>query len=216
VAIAPKSTAQTKKPTSTAQPKPKAARPKVSAAKTGAAKKAPPAALTAPPPPPPPVAKPKAQVKAAPAKPKAAKPVAAKPKPAPAAPPKITKAKPTPAPKQTAAVSPPSVGLQPGHALRIEFSRGSADLPGAKKDDLAALAGRLSRNERLRLQLLAYASGTKETASQARRLSLSRALAVRSYLIEKGLRSTRIDVRALGNKAPDNPADRVDLVAIER
>jgi outer membrane protein OmpA-like peptidoglycan-associated protein len=162
------------------------------------------------------VAKPKTPVKATLAKPKAAKPKAAKPKPAPAAPPKTAKAKAKPAPKQTAAISPPSVGLQPGRALRIKFTRGSADLPGSVKDDLAALADRLSRNERLRLQLLAYASGTEETASQARRLSLSRALAVRSYLIEKGLRSTRIDVRALGNKTQDDPPDRVDLVAVER
>jgi outer membrane protein OmpA-like peptidoglycan-associated protein len=63
-----------------------------------------------------------------------------------------------------------------------------------------------------RLTVKAYAAGQSSNASQARRLSLSRALAVRSYLIDKGIRSTRIDVQAMG--APDNangPADRVDL-----
>ncbi len=63
---------------------------------------------------------------------------------------------------------------------------------------------------------MAYAGGDNDNASQARRLSLSRALAVRSYLIEQGVRSTRIDVRALGNKTDVEPADRVDLILSKR
>jgi hypothetical protein len=66
------------------------------------------------------------------------------------------------------------------------------------------------------MQLLAYAGGKKLSASKARRLSLSRALAIRSYLIGKGVRSTRIDVRALGNKIPSGKPDRVDLKIIQR
>jgi len=64
------------------------------------------------------------------------------------------------------------------------------------------------------VQLLAYAEGSADTASQARRLSLSRALAVRAYLIDLGVRSTRMDVRALGPKTDDGPADRVDVVVV--
>ncbi|MCH8925159.1 MAG: OmpA family protein [Proteobacteria bacterium] len=56
------------------------------------------------------------------------------------------------------------------------------------------------------------ASRSPGSASAARRLSLSRALAVRAYLIEQGVRSTRMDVRALGDKVPDGPADRVDVL----
>ena len=70
--------------------------------------------------------------------------------------------------------------------------------------------------ENLRVQLMAYAEGTAETASQARRLSLSRALAVRSFLINQGVHSTRMDVRALGNKVEGGPADRVDAVLVGR
>ena len=44
------------------------------------------------------------------------------------------------------------------------------------------------------------------------RLSLSRALAVRAFLIDRGVRSTRMDVRALGNKFEKGPGDRVDLI----
>ena len=60
-----------------------------------------------------------------------------------------------------------------------------------------------------------FLNGTDQ-ASQARRLSLSRALTVRSYLISQGVRSTRIDVRALGARASDGPADRVDLLIGDR
>ncbi len=64
----------------------------------------------------------------------------------------------------------------------------------------------------LRVQLLAYAGGEALSSSKARRLSLSRALAVRSYLIENGLRSTRIDVRALGDKTTEEPVNRVTSI----
>ena len=42
------------------------------------------------------------------------------------------------------------------------------------------------------------------------------ALAIRSFLIENGVRSTRIDVRALGNKTSEEPLNRVDLNVSER
>jgi outer membrane protein OmpA-like peptidoglycan-associated protein len=65
-----------------------------------------------------------------------------------------------------------------------------------------------------RVQINAYAAGTQETVSAARRLSLSRALNVRSYLIEQGVRSTRIDVRAIGLPEDNGPADRVDILLL--
>ena len=37
-----------------------------------------------------------------------------------------------------------------------------------------------------------------------------------TYLIEKGVRSTRIDVRALGYKGEGEPKNRVDVNLIER
>jgi len=39
---------------------------------------------------------------------------------------------------------------------------------------------------------------------------------VRSFLIERGIRSTRIDVRALGIPEDDGPEDRVDVVIVAR
>jgi len=89
-------------------------------------------------------------------------------------------------------------------------------LPPDAKASLDKAVAELKRDESARLQIVAYATGGDDAGSQARRLSLSRALAVRSYLIDQGIRSTRMDVRALGNRSPDGPADRVDVVMIRR
>lgn len=99
---------------------------------------------------------------------------------------------------------------------RISFPANQSELPAAARGDLDALARRLADDETLRVQLNAYAADAGDTGSQARRLSLSRALAVRSYLIDKGVRSTRLDVRALGKPQDSGPADRVDLVVVGR
>ncbi len=98
----------------------------------------------------------------------------------------------------------------------ILFEKDGARLPDAARPSLITLAGRLTADASLDIQLLAYAGGDEDHASKARRLSLSRALAVRSFLIDQGVRSTRIEVRAMGNKVPEGPADRVDVVVLKR
>jgi hypothetical protein len=60
--------------------------------------------------------------------------------------------------------------------------------------------------------LVAYASGDADAGSQARRMSLSRALVVRGYLLRRGVEGARLDVKALGNRSEGGPADRVDVI----
>ena len=100
-----------------------------------------------------------------------------------------------------------------GQILRIDFLGASTRLTPDAKRSLASLAATMAESDG-RLQLKAYAGGTVETLSSARRLSLSRALAVRSFLIEKRIRSTRIDVRALGRAEDSGPPERVDIVLL--
>ena len=153
-----------------------------------------PAAAAKPPPPPAP---------AAPAKPvPTPKPA---PAPAPAAKPQVASAPTAPAPAA------PSAGT-----IQLLFGSGEADLTEDAKKTLSGVAQTLKADDNARLQLMAFAAGAENEASMARRLSLSRALAVRSYLIAEGVRSTRIDVRALGNKTEAEPADRVDLLIDRR
>ena len=152
---------------------------------------------------------------------------AAPPPPTVAAAPKVTpskKAMPEPAkatqPKKqkTEQASVPAAGADAdlGLALQVIFANDATRLPADAKNRLKSLAQKVKSQKYLRLQLLAYAGGDKLSASLARRLSLSRALAVRSFLIENGIRSTRIDVRALGNKTDSEPLNRVDLNITER
>ncbi len=98
----------------------------------------------------------------------------------------------------------------------ISFDKESARLSEGAKDTLAHLASHMSEDATLEVQLLAYAAGDEESASKARRLSLTRALAVRSFLIEQGVRNTRIEVRALGNKVQEGSPDRVDIIGQKR
>jgi outer membrane protein OmpA-like peptidoglycan-associated protein len=105
------------------------------------------------------------------------------------------------------------VAAAAGTLSRVLFAPGSADLNDDGKHALVQLAARLGPDGESRVQLLAYASGAPESESQARRLSLSRALAVRAYLGEQGIRGTRINVQALGIKSAGGPPDRVDAMA---
>ncbi|MEW5705001.1 MAG: OmpA family protein [Pseudomonadota bacterium] len=114
--------------------------------------------------------------------------------------------------EEVASLLPPASAFKAGEPLRLAFGSESALLSDTAKIALESFARQLKEKPSLRIQLLAYASGTQETALQARRLSLSRALVVRSHLIEQGISSIRMDVRALGNKAEGEPSDRVDLV----
>lgn len=141
----------------------------------------------------------------------------------PPAPPAPLAARPTPKPAaqptQTAALtSAPATGgkLAAGQQFRLMFGAGAAAVENAAGGQLDNIAKSLKADESLRLQLLAYSGGGAQTPSQARRMSLSRALAVRSRLIKEGVRSTRIDVRALGNKSEGGPPDRVDVIVTKR
>lgn len=107
--------------------------------------------------------------------------------------------------------------LPPGGeaTIQLRFGAGSAGITTEVEQRLKQFADELKGGED-RVQLRAYADDSGGNASKARRLSLTRALAVRSYLIESGLRSTRIDVRALGVARDGGPADRVDVIRLDR
>ena len=222
---APMAAAPSSKPTMAAKPAPKPA------AKTAAA---PPQPISKPAP------KPKVETaKVAPPKAPPRPPAPIMPKPAtkdataiplvataPPPPPPTTNA--PPAPPATAAPQPPApvsgetasapanITVKPGRALRIAFDEGETKLPAGADADLNALANAIRDNKDYRVQLMAYAAAKDISTSKARRLSLSRALMVRSVLIDKGVRSTQIDVRALGNKTAEKPANRVDVNLAQR
>ncbi|HYG85633.1 MAG TPA: OmpA family protein [Azospirillum sp.] len=151
------------------------------------------------PPPPPVVGAPSVQTTARPAEPKPIPPPTAAPKPAPA-----------PSTQTAAIPAPPPPAAPPRGALSVVFDGAATDLPETAEAGIAEMAERMRANENLRLQLRSYASGTPETAREARQLSLARALALREKLTALGIRSTRVDIRALGTGTADGPPDRID------
>jgi len=116
-------------------------------------------------------------------------------------------AAPAPAPQQVASLPP-----GPSGTLVLPFESGNPALNAESERQLGSLASRLTGNQD-RVQINAYASG--DSAAASKRLALSRALAVRSYLTDRGIASTRIDVRAIG-PAESGEKDRVDVLPANR
>jgi outer membrane protein OmpA-like peptidoglycan-associated protein len=97
--------------------------------------------------------------------------------------------------------------------LRVTFGPDSSDLNPRTDAALRELAATLKPQDTTTITINAYAAGSPEDASIARRLSLARALAARAVLINAGIPSTRIYPRALGSAAGDEAKDRVDVMA---
>lgn len=106
-------------------------------------------------------------------------------------------------------------------AYRILFDADKTELKPDERAQLDKVVAKLKRNEDVQVQLLAYANGTPDTASKARRTSLTRAMEVRNYLLQAGILANRLDVRALGMgssamqdsaRSRNIPPDRVDMI----
>lgn len=93
----------------------------------------------------------------------------------------------------------------------IGFDADSSDLSADAKMDLSQLAKTVKSNKSS-VRIVAYAKGTPDEASVARRISLSRALAVRAFLIREGVDQLRINVQAMGHNVPSGNADRADVL----
>ena len=126
-----------------------------------------------------------------------------------AAPEKIAQEK-TTAPETTTAATPP-VPMSPAD-LTLEFDATSGTLSVQAQEKLNGMMKQLQDTGEKRLEIRGFAKGDDTDQSSARRMALARALSVRSYLMGKGIKPVRLDVRALGSETDRMPIDRVDLV----
>lgn len=94
----------------------------------------------------------------------------------------------------------------------IAFKAGETDVPANHSADDVIKA--MTENPELRVQIVAFASAEDGKEGTARRTSLSRALAVRSWLVSKGIDATRMDVRALGLQGAGDDPDRVEMILV--
>jgi len=100
----------------------------------------------------------------------------------------------------------------PEGGIRIVYPADLNEVPAEANAALDDLAAQMVADESMRIEIRCYASGTADTESKARRKSLARCLSIRQHLFTKDVRTTRMDVRALGLKSEGQPADRVDIV----
>jgi outer membrane protein OmpA-like peptidoglycan-associated protein len=107
----------------------------------------------------------------------------------------------------------PLPALPPGDLTSIAFEPLSSKLPAGAEQALNGVADQILSRPGAPATLIAYAEGEDKADGRARRLSLARALAVRGYLISRGVVSTRLEIQARGAAYEEGSApDRVDLV----
>ena len=116
------------------------------------------------------------------------------------------------APPAYTVVPPPTPGPLPlPPPVQLVFEAGKTDLSPADQAAIQDLARSIPAPAADSVNVVAYAAGKPDDPSTARRLSLSRGLAVRSVLLASGVPSAQIYVRALGATPSNGPADRVEL-----
>ena len=130
---------------------------------------------------------------------------------APIAPPQ-PEAQPPAAPPVSATAT--TAATSTGNGLRLTFAADQADLNPASAAAIDTIVQNAQASANSSFNVVAYAAGSPDDPSTARRLSLARALAVRSALIADGVASSRIYVRALGSQTSDGPPDRVDVTLL--
>lgn len=196
-------------------PAPKPATPKPKAPRRPATPKPKAAAIPAPPAPPSPIpqAGPQAPIAPAPAVPPAPPPLPVAPPPKAAlapVPPPVPAANPAVMASPVAASAGGTGTAFPG-GMRITFGENQGELSPSSEQSLKSLVTEAPKSETVSYNVMAYARGMQNDPSSARRLSLARALAVRSVLMSAGVPSTRIYVRALGASTDKATPDRVDV-----
>jgi len=98
----------------------------------------------------------------------------------------------------------------------LKFVTGSDDIVDAHIKRLKEVILPTLQSKNMGLNIISYALPTDNGFSSDRRLSLSRALAVRSILVEEGFNPALINLRVLGSETTQQPVDRIELEFVPR
>jgi len=134
---------------------------------------------------------------------------------APAAAPPPPRAEPPAPPRQVATAAPAATASAAAGATRVLFQGATEDLDPAGRATIREIAESLKGSSD-RIQIRAYADSDTETEGWKRRLSLRRGNNVRLALLDEGVQSFRILLRALGAPTDGGPGNRVDLITESR
>ncbi len=143
----------------------------------------------------------------------AAAPPPAGPSAPPSAPPSGPAAPSAPPPPPPAALAGPSPGAAVAlpAPLTLSFPAGKATLTPAETEAIARLVRAAPQTNSTSFSVLAYAAGSPQNPSAARRLALARALAVHDALRAAGVPGSRIFLRAMGPPDGSGAPDRAEL-----
>ena len=114
------------------------------------------------------------------------------------------------APVLAQAVPPAATTAKPT-SFTFPFNETETELPLSEQGRLLEVADTLKTDKAMTLTVSAYASGTAEQSSQAKRTSLARALSVRRFMLERNVESSQIVIRPYGNDSGNGVPDRVDI-----
>jgi outer membrane protein OmpA-like peptidoglycan-associated protein len=105
----------------------------------------------------------------------------------------------------------PDEAIAPGLLARIDFAPQELELTPASAARLTDLAQSLKQEPDAPVAIVAHAEA-QGAGMTARRIALGRALAVRSFLMERGIQSGRLTVQAFEAAEGGEPAERVDIL----
>lgn len=107
------------------------------------------------------------------------------------------------------------VGASPDEiVMQVKFAKSETEVPLSYQQRLINLSKSLREHPEVNIKIVAYASGSDDQRNIASRVSLTRALAIRGFLIDLGIDNVRISVQALGNKTEKGPKERADIYVL--
>ncbi len=109
-----------------------------------------------------------------------------------------------------AVFTPAHAQTAPIYAAAIPFDFDDDEIKSTARVKLDGVAAELLGNLN-RAEITGYADGALQTETEDRRLSLRRAVAVRTYLIGKGIEEGRLDVFARGDAGSGNVGVRISI-----
>ena len=117
---------------------------------------------------------------------------------------------------QTASFSKPKIMLAQANEFTILYSVGETAVPKQANKNLYILANRMMKDANLRVEFIAFASDAEGSVSRSRRLSLERAVNARKVILDAGVDSSRVNLRALGEQDDDKEPDRINVIVTKR
>ena len=118
-----------------------------------------------------------------------------------------------PPPPPMAEIAPLDRFLPPIEPISVVYAADDYVFGGSTGDALTRLAARL-RGSTDRVLITAHSGDDRVSTHDAVKLSLTRALIVRQFLVDEGVEPDQIDVDALPQADDDGPRDRVDIAPI--